>query len=344
MDLKRITFILILLIAIVFILIVGKSILIPLVLALLIWFLIKEIRRYAQKIPFIGKRMPKWLLNLFSVGLLYVLLGLMVNVLINNIQELKGQMDVYESNLNQFNSTILEKYGFDIEGYVKNNSGEINFTNYLSQVLSSFSDILGNAFMIGLYLLFILMEESIFGAKILSLSPTKEKRHELEETLTKIGDSISKYISLKTLVSITTGFLSYLALLIIGVDSPFFWAFLIFVLNFIPTIGSLIATLFPASMALLQFGEIQPAIIVLVAVGAIQVAVGNVIEPKVMGNSLNVSSLVVILALSLWGVIWGITGMVLSVPITVILVILFGQFESTKNIAILLSDKGKLYE
>ena len=95
-------------------------------------------------------------------------------------------------------------------------------------------------------------------------------------------------------------------------------------------------------MALLQFADINTALLVLAAVGAVQVIVGNIIEPKIMGNSLNVSSLVVLLALSFWGAIWGITGMVLSVPITVILVILFGQFPSTRNIAIFLSDKGKL--
>ena len=95
-------------------------------------------------------------------------------------------------------------------------------------------------------------------------------------------------------------------------------------------------------MALLQSGELNLALMVIAAVGAIQLIVGNIIEPKVMGNSLNVSSLVVILALSFWGAIWGITGMVLSVPITVIMVILFGQFETTRKIAILLSDRGKL--
>jgi predicted PurR-regulated permease PerM len=77
-------------------------------------------------------------------------------------------------------------------------------------------------------------------------------------------------------------------------------------------------------------------------IGTIEMIIGNFLEPKVMGNSLNVSSFIVILALSIWGAIWGITGMVLSVPITVIIIIIFGEFEGTKNIAILLSEKGKL--
>ena len=111
-------------------------------------------------------------------------------------------------------------------------------------------------------------------------------------------------------------------------------------LNFIPTVGSLVGTIFPTLFCLLQFGDYLEGIQVLVLVGLIQVLIGNVVEPRLMGNSLNISSLVAIVALSFWGVIWGVTGMILSVPVTVILVILFAQFEQTKSVAIMLSDKG----
>ena len=139
-----------------------------------------------------------------------------------------------------------------------------------------------------------------------------------------------------------TGGLSYIALLIIGIDSPVFWAFLIFLLNFIPTIGSLIATMFPAVFCLLHYGEFGPGILVLIFVGAIQILVGNILEPKLMGSSMNISSLVTIIALSFWGAIWGVTGMILSVPITVIMIIIFSQFPSTRPIAVALSEKGEI--
>ncbi len=118
------------------------------------------------------------------------------------------------------------------------------------------------------------------------------------EILEKIERSISRYVGLKTLISFITGLLSYFALLYVGIDSPIFWAFIIFAFNYIPTIGSLIGTLFPAVFCLLQFGYFTECLIVLGVVGSIQVLVGNLIEPHLLGNSLNVSSLPEILSLS----------------------------------------------
>jgi AI-2 transport protein TqsA len=141
-----------------------------------------------------------------------------------------------------------------------------------------------------------------------------------------------------------TGVLSYIAMLFIGVDAALFWAFLIFLLNYIPTIGSLLGTLFPATFALMQYGELMPFVWVLIAVGVIQIIVGNIIEPKIMGDSLNISALVVILTLSFWGLVWGVIGMILSVPITVIIIIICAEFPKTRFIAIMLSDKGSIGE
>ena len=144
------------------------------------------------------------------------------------------------------------------------------------------------------------------------------------------------------MVSILTGVLSYFALVLLGIDAPIFWAFLIFILNYIPTVGSLIATTFPSIFAMLQFGEIMPGVWVLIIVGAIQLVVGNYIDPKLTGDSLNVSPLIVILGLAFWGAIWGIIGMFLSVPITVMLIIIFSEIPSTRPIAILLTKDGNI--
>ena len=114
--------------------------------------------------------------------------------------------------------------------------------------------------------------------------------------LTHAQEDIQTYLWIKTVTSTITGMVSYGVLLTVGVDFAGFWAFTIFMLNFIPTIGSIIATLFPALLALIQFDTIGPFLVVLIGVGAIQVIVGNFLEPKLMGNSLNVSPFVVMMS------------------------------------------------
>jgi AI-2 transport protein TqsA len=342
MNLSRITFTLIIGIASISILVLGKEFIIPMILAIFIWFLIKEIRNFAAKTPFIGLKSPKWLLSILSTIILFSLFGIVINILIENINNLTNNISKYEKNLSILNEIIISKYKINIIDMWSNYMGEFDFTTLLTQLLNSITELFGNAFMIGLYILFLFFEESAFTPKLKALYPNSSKLSDATSTIEKINKSISKYITLKTVVSIITGSTSYLALTIIGVDTPLFWAFLIFILNYIPTIGSLIATIFPATIALLQFGDLTHFFFVLGVIGAIQIVVGNIIEPKMMGNSLNVSSLVVILSLSFWGIIWGITGMVLSVPITVIIIILFSQFPSTKSIAILLSEKGEI--
>lgn len=342
MNLSRITFSLIIAIASISILIIGKEFIIPMILAMFIWFLIKEIRNFATRIPILGSKSPKWILSILSSLILFSAFGFVINILIGNINNLSNNITQYEKNLSLLNDQIIINYKINLMEMWSNYVGEFEFSTLLTELLNSITDLFGNAFMIALYVLFLFFEESAFSPKLKALYPDNSKLNDTSAMIEKINQSISKYITLKTIVSIITGAASYLALSIIGVDTPLFWAFLIFILNFIPTIGSLIATTFPATIALLQFGDLTHFFLVLGIIGLIQVIVGNILEPKMMGNTLNVSSLVVILSLSFWGMIWGITGMVLSVPITVILIILFSQFPSTKSIAIILSEKGKI--
>jgi predicted PurR-regulated permease PerM len=127
-----------------------------------------------------------------------------------------------------------------------------------------------------------------------------------------------------------------------GLDFALFWAFVIFVFNFIPTIGSIVATFFPSLIALVQFETLTPFFIILIGVGLIQILIGVILEPKFYGNSLNISPLVIVISLVFWGQLWGIVGMLLCVPITVIMINVFAQFTRTRPIAVLLSQNGKL--
>lgn len=345
MNVQKFASIIIIVFAIIVFLIVGQNIIIPLILSVFAWFLIKEIRELLDRSSWIKRVIPRWVKTIFAMIALLIVISALGELLLNSAQNLANSLQKYNTSLIEVTHTILQKTGIDLTTSLNSFAGDLEFKSIISELVNSITGLLSNSIMVLLYLIFILMEESTFLKKMKVIYSDQSKFDNINEVLLKIDKSVGKYISIKTFLSVLTGALSYIILLLIGIESALFFAFLIFILNFIPSIGSLIGTLFPALMALLQFGEesFTPFILVLILVGSAQVIIGNFLEPKLMGNSLNISSLVVILSLTIWGAIWGIAGMVLSVPITVIIIIICSNFKSTRNIAILLSEKGDLH-
>lgn len=341
MDSTKKIYYLVLSVVIVLALIYGQSLIVPFVLAVLAWFLIRVVKKAIVKARF-TKNWPGWLLTILSTVFILGMLALATKLISTNIKELSQALPEYEKNITKISESINTTFNINVVDEVKELTGKMEFASVLKSVFNALTGIFGNTFTILLYLMFILLEESVFQVKLKTIYKDPKRLAHINGILNAIDHSVSNYISLKTLISLLTGFLSYFALLFIGIDAPFFWAFLIFLLNFIPTIGSLVATAFPAIFAMLQFGEFTPAILVLAIVGGIQVVVGNVIDPRVTGSTLNISTLVVFLTLVIWGAIWGIIGMLLSVPITVIMILILSEFPNGRPIAIMLSKKGTL--
>jgi predicted PurR-regulated permease PerM len=342
MKASRITNSLLIGFAVVLIFIYGKNLILPFVVALIFWFLIKEIRDVLNKIKFIDEKIPNTILNIIGFAAIFAIIGGVAKILTLNIQQLSAELPVYQNNIAKVTQAINTNFNIDIISAVKEFLGEYEYTNLLSILFNSLTDLFGDAFLIIIYTLFLLLEEPFFSKKIKAIYVKQDDLSEVNQVLAQIDKSIGRYISLKTLISLLTGILSYIALIFIGIDAPLFWAFLIFLMNYIPAVGSLIATVFPAMFAMLQFGELMPGVWVLIIVGAIQLVVGNFIDPKLTGSSLNVSPLVVLVGLAFWGAIWGIIGMILSVPITVMMIVIFSEFPSTQTLAILLTKDGSI--
>jgi AI-2 transport protein TqsA len=166
----------------------------------------------------------------------------------------------------------------------------------------------------------------------------------LRSVLGQIDRDIRVYIRIKTTLAVTTSVLAYAVMAWVGVDFAAFWAVMVFFFYFIPTVGSILAIVAPAVLTLVQFDHLSPFLIVLFVIGTIQIVVANIVEPAVMGRSLNLSPLVVIFSLVVWGTIWGVVGMFLCVPIMVVLLIVLAHFKATHPLAVLLSADGKVPE
>jgi predicted PurR-regulated permease PerM len=328
-------------IAVFYVLVVGKAFLVPLAVAIMLWYVINALsRNYARIIPWIdGQNWFSTLLSIISIGL-FVMFA--VDMVQNNIEDVRSKIPVYSENFRQLAESISQRFNLKTFPNMSELVKDVEISPIISTLVSSVGAIIGNISLVFFYVLFLLLEQGTFTRKIQAIFPDKVQRRSVMSILSHAQEDIQTYLWIKTLTSSLTGIASYTVLSMVGVDFAGFWAFTIFLLNYIPTIGSIIATLFPAVLALIQFDTLLPFALVLLGVGAIQILVGNFLEPKLMGNSLNVSPFVVMMSLTLWGSIWGIAGMVLSVPITVMMLIVFAHFEKTRYIAILLSGDGSL--
>lgn len=198
--------------------------------------------------------------------------------------------------------------------------------------LASFGNVMTNAFMILLTVAFILAEDMRFIDK---LKYANGNFNGSIQALQRFSGSVNRYMALKTIISLFTGFLAYIWLLFLGVDYPVLWAVLAFFLNFVPTLGSIIAAVPATLLALVQLG-IGDAIWTAAGYLAINTIVGNIIEPRVMGKGLDLSPLVAFLSLVFWGWVLGPVGMLLSIPLTVMVKIALENFPETRWIGLLL--------
>ena len=155
----------------------------------------------------------------------------------------------------------------------------------------------------------------------------------------EILSKVSAYVSGKFFLSLATGFLVWLVLVLFDVELAFIFALLTVLLNFIPTIGSMLAIALPVPILLLQFQLSWSFFVVLAITGLIQFVIGNVIEPKMMGDSMDLHPITVLICLMFWGLIWGVAGMFLAVPITAILKIAFSRIEATRPFSEILAGR-----
>ena len=204
-----------------------------------------------------------------------------------------------------------------------------------ANLLTGLSSILSDLVLILLTVTFILLEASSFPIKLRSiLGDPKQKFPQF----TKFIDDMKRYMVIKTLISLATGILIAFWLYILDVDYPILWGFIAFLLNYIPNIGSIVAAIPAVILAFIQYG-IGSAIMVTAGYIVVNFIIGNVIEPRLMGRKLGLSTLVVFLSLIFWGALLGLVGAILSIPLTMTLKFAFESGESTKWIAVLLGSE-----
>jgi AI-2 transport protein TqsA len=277
------------------------------------------------------------LLIMAAVVLLLLTLTSLLNTSVSGFSE---QLPVYQKSLEQRLGGVqqlLTDYGLALpKGFLNDILNPDVVMGMIKRTLTGFGGVLSNTFLVVLTLLFILLEASSFPQKLQQISRYPEASG---EQVQRIIQSINRYMAIKVMTSFATGFLVWLVLSILGIDFPVLWGLTAFLLNFVPTIGSIIAALPAVLLAVIQSGFVD-ALLVAGGYLAINVAIGSVLEPQLMGRNLGLSTLVVFLSLVFWGWVLGPVGMILSVPLTMTLKLALENNPDTRAIAIMLGTAG----
>jgi AI-2 transport protein TqsA len=309
----------------------AKSIITPFLLALFISIICIQPISWLEK-----KRIPRWL------ALISVILGLIVlfsgfSFLIGGtVSSFSGNLSKYESTLTTISNSFIQylnEQGLKIpQDQISNLIQPAKILAYTASALNTLFNMMGTTFVIFLIILFILMEFGSFSFKAKAILGESGKSIAYFSTILR---NIRHYLGIKTLLCLSIGILTYLALTIIGVDYPLLWALIAGMMNYIPNIGSIISAIPTVLFALVQLG-LGGALWTLGSTMVIHNILGNFIEPRIMGRGLGLSTLVVFLSLLFWGFILGLVGMFLSVPITMTIKIILEQNKKTKWLALLL--------
>jgi len=333
-------------IAIGYILHIGRPILVPLVLGVFVAYIFMTITDWLRNAPVVGRFLPGWLAHVGALALIVAVIWGLVLMVTGNIAQVERQMPVYRENLqaliDRFSDLLALEEVPTLPEVFQRAVAAIDLGKAVGSTVGVVAAMLGNILVIFIYSAFVLMERRALMDKLERLADTPAGAERIAAALGEVSERIGRYLTLKAFVSAVVGIASWAIMRLVGIDYAEFWAVLIFILNFIPYVGSFIAVLLPVALSLVQFGTLGPFLAALIGLMAVQVTVGNFLEPKLMGRSLNLSPVVILLSLAAWSALWGVVGAFLCVPITVIMMIIFSEFRVTRPLAILLSQDGRI--
>ncbi|WNO10141.1 AI-2E family transporter [Teredinibacter sp. KSP-S5-2] len=310
----------------------AESILVPFLLSLFIAVILTPPLMLMR-----SKGIPGFLSILIMIGVVVIVGAIIGTVVGASIADFRQDLPEYQARLQTMTGNLFHKlnsFGFNIDAsQFKEGLNPSAALSLAGNTLASFGNLMTNALLIQLTVIFILVEEVGFREKIRFFKNSDKTLAAIE----KFTSGVNSYMAIKSLMSLLTGAIVMVWLWILGVDYFVLWGLLAFLLNFVPTLGSILAAVPAVLLAVVQLG-VGDAVLVAAGYLAVNFIVGNVLEPRVMGKGLDLSALVVFLSLVFWGWVLGPVGMLLSIPLTMTVKIALESFEDTRAIGLMLGS------
>ena len=313
------------------------GILTPLAIALFLLVMIDSFARVlVKRVPHfpVGAAQP------VAIAISIALVVLAVVVVVNNVQSFAGQLSGYGPKLDALIARSSTAMGIANHPTVDQLVRQLNPTAYIGTIADGLKNFAGKAVLVLVYLGFLMASRQSFPRKAVKLFTSRDTRHEAMEIFQRIRNGVERYLWIQVVCGTMMAIPAWAIMTLLHLDNALFWAFVIFVVGFIPIIGGAVGVMAPPLFALVQFDSPWPAIILFGLLNVLGFIIGNIIYPRMQGKSLNIDPIVVLLSLAFWGAIWGLPGMFLSTPLTVSAMIILAQFEGARWIAVLLSSDG----
>ncbi len=325
---------------ILFLLVQARFILISLATAIILFSLMSDAIDAISRLRVGLLRIPKWLASFAALALVSGLLLTLSGIILSQVNTVVATTLTYADQSQQTIAALFGWMGQGVEDAVLNAMRTVDVSAYLRTAAGQAGSLLSATILVIIFVTFLFVERIWFSTKLIGLTGSTEKAERVGLVISTIIHRVNRYLLVKTLVSAATGAIIYGVAKLFGLDLALPIAILTFVLNFLPSVGSIIATIMIGLVAYIQIGEPALAIGAFVVSGIIQFILGNLIDPMLMGRALRLSSFGIILSLAFWGAVWGVPGMFLSVPIMVALMIVFSEIPATRPLAVLLSREG----
>lgn len=314
------------------------DILTPLALAIFLALMIDGFARALQaRLPGVSVRAATPLAVLLSVA---IFVGAAFFI-VDNATSFGGQLITYAPKLNGLIARVAGLVGVDVPPTITQLVQRLDPASHLGQVAGALQSFASTAAFVLVYLGFMLASRKGWERKAVALFSAREERHEATATFLRIRDGVEQYLWVQTVTGLMIAVASWIAMAVIGLDNALFWAILIFIASYIPVVGGIVAVALPPIFALVQFDTLWQALVLFGVLQALGMFVGNVVQPRMQGRSLNMDPLVLLLALAFWSAVWGLPGAFLSTPLTTVMMVILAQFSGARWIAVLLSADGQ---
>ncbi|MDP4032953.1 MAG: AI-2E family transporter [Pseudorhodobacter sp.] len=285
-------------------------------------------------------RVPNWLASAVAVGFIAAALLTLTSIILAQLNTVLVTTLSYTEQAPAAIAAMFSWLGADAEKAVLNSVRSVEISGYLRAIAGQAGVLMQATVLIILFVGFLFAERVWFSTKLVNIIGDEKQAERVARIVESITLRVNRYLLVKTLVSVVTGVMIWGVGVLFGLELAVALGIVTFVLNYIPNLGSIIATAIVTLVAYVQLGEAATTLGIFLVTGAIQFINGNVIDPMLMGRALRMSSFGIILSLAFWSAVWGIPGMFLSVPIMVALMIVCSEVSALRPIAILLSREG----